>query len=158
MDQARRTQDRPDYTAAMSAVPLFPARKIRQLAGVLGLLALVWGGFALALLLAPRVFSSGASVSMLSLMGTVMIYALSYNMLLGQSGMLSFGHAVYSGLGAFFAMHAMKAIGAGTLAWPISLLPLIGGTSSSICQLPPLVWNTIDSELSVDSASAATNI
>ncbi len=38
MDQARRTQDRPDYTAAMSAVPLFPARKIRQLAGVLGLL------------------------------------------------------------------------------------------------------------------------
>jgi len=41
--------------------------------------------------------------------------------------MLSFGHAVYSGLGAFIAMHAMNRIGAGSLDWPISLLPLIAG-------------------------------
>ena len=67
----------------------------------------------------------------MSQMGIMIIFALSYNMLLGQSGMLSFGHAVYSGLGAFFAMHAMKAIGAGTLAWPISLLPLIGGLAGA---------------------------
>ena len=88
---------------------------------------LVWGGFALALLLAPRLFSSGASLSMLSLMGTVMIYALSYNMLLGQSGMLSFGHAVYSGLGAFIAIHAMNLAGQGAIPVPLVLIPLVGG-------------------------------
>ena len=88
---------------------------------------LVWSGFALALLLAPRVFSSGASISMMSLMGTVMIYSLSYNMLLGQSGMLSFGHAVYSGLGAFIAIHVMNLAGQGTIPVPLVLIPLVGG-------------------------------
>ena len=42
-----------------------------------------------------------------------MIFALSYNMLLGQTGMLSFGHAVYSGLGAFFAVHALNLVKGG---------------------------------------------
>ncbi len=90
---------------------------------------LVWSGFALALLLAPRIFSSGASVSMLSMMGNVMIFALSYNMLLGQSGMLSFGHAVYSGLGAFIAIHAINLAGQGSLPIPLLLIPLVGGVA-----------------------------
>ncbi len=68
----------------------------------------------------------------MSQMGITIIFALSYNMLLGQSGMLSFGHAVYSGLGAFFAIHAMRWIGAGTLIWPMSLLPLIGGFAGAL--------------------------
>ncbi len=88
---------------------------------------LVWGGFALVLLLAPMIFSSGSSLSLLSLMGTTMIFALSYNMLLGQSGMLSFGHAVYSGLGAFFAIHAINLAGSGQLPVPLTLIPLVGG-------------------------------
>ncbi len=88
---------------------------------------LVWSLFALALLAAPLLFRSGASVSMLSLTGTVMIFALSYNMLLGQGGMLSFGHAVYSGLGAFIAIHAINLAGAGTLPIPLTLIPLVGG-------------------------------
>ena len=87
---------------------------------------LLWGGFALILALAPLVFSKGAALSILSQIGTVMIFGLSYNMLLGQGGMLSFGHAVYSGLGAFFAIHAMNQAGAG-IAVPISLIPLVGG-------------------------------
>ena len=37
---------------------------------------------------------------MLSQMGIAIVACLSYNMLLGQGGMLSFGHAVYTGLGA----------------------------------------------------------
>lgn len=88
---------------------------------------LVWGGFALLLVLAPRFMSSGSVVSLLSLMGTTMIFALSYNMLLGQSGMLSFGHAVYSGMGAFFAIHAINLAGNGMLPVPLTLVPLIGG-------------------------------
>jgi branched-chain amino acid transport system permease protein len=41
--------------------------------------------------------------------------------------MLSFCHAVYSGLGAYFAIHALNMIGAGQIVFPFSLLPLIGG-------------------------------
>lgn len=87
---------------------------------------LVWGGFALVLLAAPLVFTKGAALSILSQIGTVMIFGLSYNMLLGQGGMLSFGHAVYSGLGAFFAVHAMNSTGVGA-AIPTTLMPLVGG-------------------------------
>jgi branched-chain amino acid transport system permease protein len=87
----------------------------------------VWGGFALLLIVAPAVFNQGASLSILSQMGTVMIFALSYNMLLGQGGMLSFGHAVYSGLGAYFAIHAINLASAGKLHIPITLIPLVGG-------------------------------
>ncbi len=87
----------------------------------------VWGLFAFALMLAPLLFRSGASLSVMSMMGTVMIFALSYNMLLGQGGMLSFGHAVYSGLGAFIAIHAINLAGVGTLPIPLPLIPLVGG-------------------------------
>lgn len=99
----------------LAYTPLKPARWI------------VWGGFALLLIMAPRLMTSGSVLSLLSLMGTTMIFALSYNMLLGQSGMLSFGHAVYSGMGAFFAIHAINLAGSGTLPVPLTLIPLIGG-------------------------------
>ena len=88
---------------------------------------LVWGLFALALIVAPLIFNNGASLSILSQIGTAMIFGLSYNMLLGQGGMLSFGHAVYSGLGAFCAVHAMNLAAAGTIWMPVSLVPLAGG-------------------------------
>ncbi len=86
---------------------------------------LVWSGFALILLLAPWIFTKGAALSILCQIGTVMIFGLSYNMLLGQGGMLSFGHAVYSGLGAFIAVHVMNR--AEVLSVPVSLIPLVAG-------------------------------
>ena len=89
---------------------------------------LIWSCFALMLIVAPLIFRQGASLSLLSQMGTVMIFGLSYNMLLGQGGMLSFGHAVYSGLGAFCAIHAMNIATAGAPI-PVSLIPLIGGVA-----------------------------
>ncbi|MDE2429671.1 MAG: branched-chain amino acid ABC transporter permease [Burkholderiales bacterium] len=88
---------------------------------------IIWSLFAILLIIAPMVFTKGASLSLLSQMGTLMIFGLSFNMLLGQGGMLSFGHAVYSGLGAFFAVHAMNMLGDGTLHFPVSLIPLVGG-------------------------------
>jgi branched-chain amino acid transport system permease protein len=91
----------------------------------------VWGFTALLFVLLPAFFSKGFALTLMSQIGVMIIFALSYNMLLGQSGMLSFGHAVYSGLGAFVAMHAMNRIAAGSLAWPISLLPLIGGLAGA---------------------------
>lgn len=87
---------------------------------------LIWGGYALALLLAPLVFRSGLSHTMLSQMGIAIIVCLSYNILLGQGGMLSFGHAVYSGMGSFLAIHTLNRVSDG-LALPVSLIPLAGG-------------------------------
>ena len=59
---------------------------------------IIWGVFALVLLVAPQIFTSGLAVTMLSQIGIAIVACLSFNMLLGQGGMLSFGHAVYSGL------------------------------------------------------------
>ena len=91
----------------------------------------VWGLTALLFALLPLAFQKGFALTLMSQMGIMIIFALSYNMLLGQSGMLSFGHAVYFGLGAFFAIHAMNWIAAGRLGWPVSLLPLIGGVAGA---------------------------
>lgn len=53
------------------------------------------------------------------------LFASAYNLLCGQAGMLSFGHAAYFGVGAFATIHAMNALdGAGLL--PTPLLPLAG--------------------------------
>ncbi len=58
---------------------------------------------------------------MLSQMGYLIIICLSYNMLLGQGGMLSFGHAVYTGLGSFIAIHAMNLAGPRRCRVPLAL-------------------------------------
>ncbi len=89
---------------------------------------ITWGLFALVLIVAPLIFTSPFSRSMLAQIGIAIVACLSYNMLLGQGGMLSFGHAVYTGLGTFVAVHAMNSIGGG-LPIPISLVPLVGGVA-----------------------------
>ena len=89
----------------------------------------VWSLFAAVLLVAPFVFSSNLAVTMLSQMGIAIIACLSYNILLGQGGMLSFGHAVYTGLGSYVAMHALNAAAGGQLPIPVTLLPLVGGVA-----------------------------
>jgi branched-chain amino acid transport system permease protein len=88
---------------------------------------LVWSLFALVLLVAPLVFSSNLSVTMLTQMGIAIIACLSYNILLGQGGMLSFGHAVYTGLGSYLAIHALNWVSGGGWPIPVSLIPLVGG-------------------------------
>jgi branched-chain amino acid transport system permease protein len=87
----------------------------------------LWLGFAVILLLAPWVFTSNLSLTMLSQMGIAIIACLSYNLLLGQGGMLSFGHAVYTGLGSYLTIHALNAVGNGELQIPVVLLPVVGG-------------------------------
>jgi branched-chain amino acid transport system permease protein len=90
---------------------------------------IIWGLFALLLAVVPLVFKSSLSVTMLSQMGVAIIACLSYNMLLGQGGMLSFGHAVYTGLGSYLAIHALNAASGGSLPIPVSLVPLVGGVA-----------------------------
>ncbi|MFG0786768.1 branched-chain amino acid ABC transporter permease [Delftia tsuruhatensis] len=88
---------------------------------------LIWGAFALALTVAPLVFTSSLALTMLSQIGYLIIICLSYNILLGQGGMLSFGHAVYTGLGSFIAIHAMNRASSGDWGIPLVLIPVIGG-------------------------------
>ncbi|MFT4097867.1 MAG: branched-chain amino acid ABC transporter permease [Rhodoblastus sp.] len=85
--------------------------------------------FALVLALAPLVFSSGLALTMMSLMGVMIIFALSYNVLLGQTGLLSFGHAVYYGLGGFCAAHAMNYVARNKFGVPLPAIPLVGAAA-----------------------------
>ena len=92
---------------------------------------IIWGATALLMLVMPMIFTGGFAVTLMSQMGIMIIFALSYNMLLGQTGMLSFGHAVYAGLGAFIAVHVLNMIGAGKVWLPVSMLPLVGGLAGA---------------------------
>lgn len=88
---------------------------------------LVWGIYALILVVAPLLWTSSLSHTMLSQIGIGIIACLSYNVLLGQGGMLSFGHAVYTGLGSFLAIHTLNQVAGGHVNIPVSLVPLVGG-------------------------------
>lgn len=59
------------------------------------------------------------------------LFATAFNLLSGQGGMLSFGHAAYFGVGAFATMHAMSALGGAGLL-PTPLLPLAGALAGSL--------------------------
>ncbi len=88
----------------------------------------VWSLFAVALIVAPMLFTSSLALTMLSQIGYLIIICLSYNILLGQGGMLSFGHAVYTGMGSFIAVHAMNAAAReGGFHVPLVLVPVAGG-------------------------------
>ena len=93
---------------------------------------LVWSAFALVLVVAPLIFTTSLSHTILSQMGIAIIVCLSYNILLGQGGMLSFGHAVYSGMGSFLAIHTLNLASKGTLPIPVSLIPIVGGFASML--------------------------
>ena len=92
----------------------------------------LWGSTAVVFIVAPLIFTSSFALTLLTQMGSFIIFALSYNMLLGQGGMLSFGHAVYSGLGAYIAVHALNLIGKGAIVFPVTLLPLVGGLAGVV--------------------------
>ena len=106
---------------------LAPSARYKFATRVLPLLLL-----ALILLSIPLFEPSRTWLSLFNAIGINMVFALSYNMLLGQAGMLSFGHAVYFGLGGYAAMHAMNAIenasydGGVWAAFPMFALPLVG--------------------------------
>ena len=92
----------------------------------------LWVAAAIVLLLLPKIFTSGGSLTTFSLIGISIIFSLSYNILLGQTGMLSFGHAVYYGLGGFLVIHAINIIGANKWPIPLPLVPLIGGLTGLV--------------------------
>jgi branched-chain amino acid transport system permease protein len=89
-----------------------------------GLLPWILGGLFLAVM--PVIFPSNSAITIMNQMSITMVFALAYNMLLGQGGMLSFGHAIYMGIGGFACMHLMNVAGVFEFV-PLPLLPLFGG-------------------------------
>ena len=87
----------------------------------------VWLAAVGILIVLPWIVRTGAAVPVMNQMGIAIVFALSFNMLLGQGGMLSFGHAVYFGVGGFIAAHALNLAGRGGLYLPVPLLPIVGG-------------------------------
>ena len=85
--------------------------------------------FALAALLAvpPLLSSQSWLLAWLAQTATMIVFALSYNLLLGETGLLSFGHAAFAGLGALGAAHLFNRFGI-ALPW----LPLAGGVGGAL--------------------------
>ena len=79
------------------------------------------------LLFLPNIFSSSFALTLFSKMGVLIIFSVAYNMLLGQTGLLSFGHAIYFGLAGYASIHILSAINESYLpSLPLLLLPFIG--------------------------------
>lgn len=98
----------------------------RMRAGSLTLTLAPWIIASIALLLLPLVFTNNSALTIMNQMSITIIFALAYNMLLGQGGMLSFGHAVYAGVGGFACMHIMN-MSDFFASFPLVILPLFGG-------------------------------
>ncbi|HQQ69329.1 MAG TPA: branched-chain amino acid ABC transporter permease [Alicycliphilus sp.] len=92
---------------------------------VLALLALA------AFALAPGVLPPD-KVSAVTQMLIAALFALAFSLLVGQGGMLSFGHAAYFAIGCFGTVHAMNAAEAGVLPLPTPLMPLAGGLAALV--------------------------
>jgi len=77
---------------------------------------------------------SGFALTLMSEMALMAVFALSYNMLMGQAGLLSFGHAILFGIGAYFTAHTLNFVKANDLFWlPAELIPLAGGLGGLMC-------------------------
>ncbi|OAJ62113.1 branched-chain amino acid ABC transporter permease [Paraburkholderia ginsengiterrae] len=87
-----------------------------------------WLALILFLAVPPFIWPQSWLLAYLAQTAAMIVFALSYNLLLGETGLLSFGHAAYSGLGALIAAHVFNGLGVSLV-----LLPLIGGIGGALC-------------------------
>jgi branched-chain amino acid transport system permease protein len=76
--------------------------------------------------LSPAGAPQGWLLACLAQAATMIVFALSYNLLLGETGLLSFGHAAPAGLGALAAAHLFN-----RYALPLPLLPFAGAAGGA---------------------------
>ncbi len=104
-----------------------PAKATQRLrAGSLVFTAAPWIVATILMLVLPLIFTNNSALTIMNQMSITIVFALAYNMLLGQGGMLSFGHAVYAGVGGFACMHIMNATEF-FASIPLVILPVFGG-------------------------------
>ncbi|HHL4083229.1 MULTISPECIES: branched-chain amino acid ABC transporter permease [Burkholderia] len=85
-----------------------------------------WALFAACFASPAWLWPHGAVLGYLAQTAALVVLALSYNLQLGTTGLLSFGHAAFAGVGAFAAAHWFNHIGG-----PLPLLPLVGGMAGA---------------------------
>lgn len=88
--------------------------------------ALAWLAFVALLVVPALAWPRGWMLGYLAQTAAMIVLALSYNLLLGTTGLLSFGHAAFAGLGAFVAAHSFNRYGL-----PLPLVPLAGGAAGA---------------------------
>lgn len=94
--------------------------------------AAVVAGLAAAAVAAPWLAGSGLALSMLTQVAWLAIVLLANNLLLGQCGLLSFGHALQVGAGSLAGVAAMRWAG----PVPLPLVPVVGGLAALAVALP----------------------
>ena len=120
-----------EATAVATSSPSMPWRSLMPWVISLAVMAVL-----------PFLFEGGTAFTLMNVIGINIVFAMSYNMLLGQGGMLSFGHAVFFGMGSYAAMHAMNGIdeasytGEGFWAHiPVVSMPLVGMIAGGLVAL-----------------------
>ena len=68
----------------------------------------------------------------ISQVGITIIFAISFNQLLGQTGLLNLGHSIFMGAGSYFSGLILLQINNGALYIPLPILPLFGGVAGFI--------------------------
>lgn len=80
----------------------------------------------ISLVLLPYYAGSNTTITIATQTLVWVVLALSYNIVLGQTGLLSFCHAVFFGAGAFTASHIILAADGGSWSgWPVWLTPVL---------------------------------
>ena len=93
---------------------------------------IVWGFVLLVLALIPIWASRDWHLIVISQVGITIIFSMSFNQLLGQTGLLSLGHSIFMGAGSYFSGLILLKINNGDMHIPLSILPLIGGIAGFI--------------------------
>jgi len=89
------------------------------------------------LLAAPDLIASPAALHLLSQVGIAVLVCASYGLLLGHTGLLSFGHAVYPALGAYAGVYLLRYLAdvGGGHPLSVALVPLAGGLGALLAAL-----------------------
>jgi len=86
-------------------------------------------GLLLLMLLGLPIWLAPHWIGAMSTMLIAALFALAFSLLMGQAGMLSFGHGAYLAVGCFATVHVMRAVEAGGWSLPTPLLPLVGAAA-----------------------------
>ena len=93
---------------------------------------IMWVLIFLFLITSPAWISRDWHLMIISQVGITIIFAISFNQLLGQTGLLNLGHSIFMGAGSYFSGLILLQINNGTLYIPLPILPLFGGVAGFI--------------------------